>query len=99
MRIIAKKTLRDLWERHPDSEQSLKVWTLAAREAEWATPAQLKDPYPNASVPVNNRVVFDVGGNKYRWIVWIRYQQNRVYIKWLGTRAEYDRVNAEKVGR
>ena len=66
MRIIAKKTLRDFWERHPDSEQSLKVWTLAVREAEWATPAQLKDHYPNASILVKNRFVCDVGVNKYR---------------------------------
>ena len=99
MRIISKKTLRDFWESHPDSEQSLKAWNLEAREAEWATPAQLKDRYPSASILADNRVVFNVGGNKYRLIVWIRYQQNMVYIKWLGTHAEYDRVNAEKVGR
>ena len=99
MRIIAKKTLRDFWERHPDSEQSLKAWYLEFREAEWATPAQLKDLYSSASILVNNRVVFDVGGNKYRLIVWTRYQQNMVYIKWLGTHAEFDHVNAEKVGR
>ena len=99
MRIIAKKTLRDFWERHPDSEQSLKAWHLEFREAEWATPAQLKDLYSSASILVNNRVVFDVEGNKYRLIVWIRYQQNMVHIKWLGTHAEFDHVNAEKVGR
>ena len=99
MRIIAKKTLRDFWERHPYSEQSLEAWNLEVREAERATPAQLKDRYTNASIPVNNRVVFDIGGNKYRWIVWNRYQQNMVYIRWLGTHAEYDHVNAEKVGR
>ena len=99
MRIISKKTLRDFWESHPDSEQSLKAWNLEAREAEWTTPAQLKDRYPSASILADNRVVFNVGGNKYRLIVWTRYQQNMVYIKWLGTHAEYDRVNAEKVGR
>ena len=99
MRIIAKKTLRDSWERHPDSEQSLKAWYLEVREAEWATPAQLKDLYSSASILVNNRVVFDVEGNKNRLIVWIRYPQNMVYIKWLGTHAEFDHVNAEKVGR
>ena len=99
MRIIAKKTLRDFWERHLDSEQSLKAWYLEFREAEWATPAQLKDLYSSASILVNNRVVFDVEGNKYRLIVWTRYQQNMVYIKWLGTHAEFDHVNAEKVGR
>ena len=99
MRIIATKTLRGFWEGYPDSEQSLKAWYLEVREVEWATPAQLKDRYPNDSIPVNNRVVFDVGINRYRWIVWNRYQQNLVYIRWLGTHAEYDRVNAEKVGR
>ena len=97
MRIIAKKTLRDFWECYPDSEQSLKAWYLEAREAEWATPVQLKDCYPSASILVNNRVVFDGGGNKYRLIIGTRYQQNMVYSKWLGTHAEYDRVDEEKV--
>ena len=98
MRIIARKTLRDFWERHPDSEQPLKAWYREAKDAEWATPVGLKDRYPSASILVNNRVVFNIGGNKYRLIVGVRYQQNMVYIKWLGTHAEYDRVNAEKVG-
>ena len=99
MRIIAKKTLRDFWERHPDSEQSLKAWYLEVREAEWGTPAQLQKRYLSAIILVNSRVAFDVGGNKYRLMVWSRYQQNVVYIKWLGTHAEYHRVDAEKVGR
>ena len=99
MRRIAKETLRDFWKRHPDSEQSLKAWYLEVREAEWATSVQLKKRYPSASILVNNRVVFDVGGNKYRLIVGTRYQQNMDYIKWFGTHVEYDRVDAEKVGR
>ena len=99
MRIIAKNTFRDFWERYPDSEQSLKAWYLEVREAEWATPAQLQDRYSSASILVNGRVVFDVGGNKYRLMVWSRCQPNLVYIKWLGTHSEYDHVNAEKVGR
>ena len=99
MRIIAKKTLRDFWERHPDSEQSLKAWRPEVREAEWATPAQLRDRYPSASILDNNRVGFNVEGNKCQLVVWTRCQPNLVYIKWLGTHAEDDHVNAEKVGR
>ena len=99
MRRNAKETLRDFWKRHPDSEQSLKASYLEVREAEWDTLAQLQKRYLNPSILDNNRVVFNVGGNKYRLILWIRYQPNLVCIKWLGTHAEYHRVDAEKVGR
>lgn len=98
MRILSRKTFRDFWKRHPDSEQPLKAWHQEVKEAEWAAPVQLKERYPSASILEDNRVVFNIGGNKYRLIAWVRYRQNMVFVKWLGTHAEYERVDAQKVG-
>ena len=98
MRIISEKTLREFWERHPNSEQSLKAWVKEVESADWMTPAQLKDQFPNASIVRDNRVVFNISGNRYRLVAWINYPRRAVYIKWLGTHAEYDRIDVEKVG-
>lgn len=99
MRVLSKKTLRDFWERHPDSEQPLKAWNQEVTDAEWAAPVQLKERYPRASILADNRVVFDIGRNKYRLMVWVRYRLAMVYVKWIGTDAEYNHVDAGKMGR
>ena len=98
MRIISEKTLRAFWERHPNSEQSLRAWVKEVEPADWTTPAQLKKQFPNASIVRDNRVVFNVGGNRYRMVSWINYRRRAIYVKWLGTHAEYDRIDVEKVG-
>nr|CAA9284009.1 putative membrane protein [uncultured Armatimonadetes bacterium] len=63
MRIIARGTLRTFWEQHPDAEQPLKAWFHDAEQAQWATPADVKATYRNASILGNNRVVFNIKGN------------------------------------
>ena len=97
MQIISKKAFQEFWTRHPESEQSLKAWHGEVNKADWSSPAQLKERYSSASILADNRVVFNIGGNKYRLVVWIRYQQHTVYVKWIGTHAAYNRVDAEKV--
>ena len=98
MRIISKKTLKEFWVRHPESERSLQAWHQEVAQADWATPAQVKGRFPNASIVGGNRVVFNISGDQFRLVVWIQYRLRLVYVKWLGTHAEYNRIDVEKVG-
>jgi mRNA interferase HigB len=97
VRIIARRALREFWERHPDAEQSLRAWYHDARQADWRTPADVKRVYATASVVGSNRVVFNIGGNKYRLVVAINYPFRICYIRFLGTHRAYDRVDVETV--
>jgi mRNA interferase HigB len=97
MKVVAVNTLRRFWERHPDSEQPLKAWHDEAKHASWTTPQDIKRHYASASFVGNNRVVFNIKGNDYRLIVAIAYRFGAVYIKLVGTHAQYDRVEAATV--
>ena len=97
MKIIAVGTLRDFWETYPDAEQPLKAWFDEAKAAEWRMPADLKTQYANASIVANNRVVFNIKGNSYRLIVAIAYKVGIIFIKFIGTHAEYDKGDAATV--
>ena len=97
VRIIALSTLRTFWERHKDAEGPLKAWYQEARAAHWDTPHQVKALYRTASVLGNSRVVFNIAGNTYRLIVKINYPYRIVFIRFVGTHAEYDRINAEEI--
>ena len=97
MRIIAKKILRDFWDTHPDSEQQLKSWYQETSKAEWTGPRQIKKEYPTASFLADNRVVFNIKGNHYRLIVTISYDYQMVCIRFIGTHAEYDKVQAKTI--
>jgi mRNA interferase HigB len=97
MRIIARKTLKDFWERHPDSESPLKAWFKVAEHADWATPADVKAAYSNASFLENNRVCFNIAGNKYRLVVKINYPYRIIYIRFIGTHAAYNQVDVNTV--
>ena len=97
MRIIAKKNLLEFWQQHSDAEGSLKAWYDQARRAQWESPARVKKLYPAASIVGRDRVVFRLKGGAYRLIVSVVYRLGRVYICFIGTHAEYDRINAEEV--
>lgn len=97
LRVIAKKILRDFWEKHSDSEQQLKSWFQEAMNANWKNPNQIKKEYPSASFLEDNRVVFNIKGNKYRLIVKINYDYKMIWIRFIGTHAEYDKINANKI--
>ena len=94
MKIIAIKTLRDFWTANPDAEQPLKAWVDEASKAEWKTPAEIKEQYRSASILKNRRVVFNIKGNDYRLIVAIAYQRGWMFIKFIGTHKEYDKIDA-----
>jgi mRNA interferase HigB len=97
MRVIAHRTLQVFWQQHPQAEQPLKAWYDEARKASWQAPAEIKAHYRSASFVGNNRVVFNIKGNDYRLIVAIAYRVGIVYIKFIGTHAQYDAVDAATV--
>ena len=97
MRVIAKKVLRDFWIKHPDSEQQLKAWYQEADSADWTNPRDIKIEYPTASFLQDNRVVFNIRGNHYRLIVKINYHYRMVWIRFIGTHAQYDKIDATKI--
>jgi mRNA interferase HigB len=97
VRIISRKTLREFWEKHPDSQQALQAWYHDAKQANWKTPADIKSIYRNASIVANNRVVFNIKGNDYRLVVTIQYQHGIIYIRFVGTHAEYDKIDAATI--
>jgi len=94
MKIVAVAALRDFWTRHPQAEQPLKAWYDEAKKAEWKTPLDIKRHYGTASFVGGNRVDFNLKGNDYRLIVAIAYRIGVGYIKFIGTHAEYDKVDA-----
>ena len=97
MRVISKRTLRDFWERDPAAEQSLLAWFREVERAGWSTPAQVLERFPNASIVGPDRVVFRIRRNEYRVVVRIFYPGKIVYVRFVGTHREYDRINAEEV--
>lgn len=97
MRIISKKALREFWEGVPDSEQPLRAWHSRVKKANWETPADVLASYNRASILRNNRVVFRIKGNQYRLVVAIRYDLGIVYIRFVGTHAEYNQIYAETI--
>ena len=97
MRVIAKKILRDFWEVHPDSEQQLKAWYQETVKVQWTKPNQIKSEYPSASFLTDNRIVFNIKGNHYRLIVKINYDYQMIWIRFIGTHSEYDKINAKTI--
>ncbi|MDP9230629.1 MAG: type II toxin-antitoxin system HigB family toxin [Bacteroidota bacterium] len=97
MRIIAKKILREFWKKHSDCEEQLKAWFQETSKSEWKTPDNIKKKYPGASFLAGNRVVFNIKGNKYRLIVKINYDYQMIWIRFIGTHAEYDKIDASKI--
>ena len=100
MRVIARKTLREFWTQkgHADAKGPLEALHDEACAASWKTPQDIKNVYASASFVGGNRVVFNIGGNKYRLVVEVQYAAEIVWVKFLGTHAEYDEIDAATVG-
>jgi mRNA interferase HigB len=97
VRIIARRVLREFWQQRPAAEEPLLSWYREVEKEDWDTPAKVKEKYRNASVIGDNRVVFNIKGNDYRLVVKINYAYRVVYIRFVGTHAEYDEIDAEEV--
>ncbi len=97
MRVISRRTLREFWENHADAEQPLRAWFKEAKAADWTTPAEVKEKHASVSIVANNRLVFNIKGNDDRLIVAARYDLGILFIRFVGTHAEYDRIDAETI--
>ncbi len=96
-RIIAKSTLREFWGKYPEAEQYLKTWYDTAKKAKWLTPNDVKQSYVSASILKNGRVVFNIKGNNYRLVVKFNYEKQWAFIRFVGTHAEYDKIDANNI--
>ena len=97
MNVISKRTIVEFYTKNPQAKTALEVWHSDARKSEWQTPDDIKKVYSSASFLADNRVVFNIKGNDYRLIVHIDYKRKIVRVKFIGTHAQYDKINAEEI--
>lgn len=97
MRVFSLSTLRVFWEAHADAAQALRAWFAEAERADWTGPQDIKARYRSADFLPGDRVVFNIKGNNYRLVVAIKYPFKAVYVRFVGTHAEYDEIDAEHV--
>ena len=97
MRIISRKALRDSWKKHSDARQPLQAWYADVKHADWKSPSDIKAAYRNASFLANNRVVFNIKGNRYRVVVAVQYKYSIVFIRFVGAHHEYDKIDAATI--
>ncbi|MEX0964752.1 MAG: type II toxin-antitoxin system HigB family toxin [Pseudohongiellaceae bacterium] len=100
MRIIALSTLKGFWEENPeyqDAKEPILAWHSHALHADWSSPVEVKQDFGNASILKDGRVVFNIAGNKYRLVVWINYAYKVVYIRFIGTHAQYDKIDVQTI--
>lgn len=98
MQIISRAALRDFWAKHPRAERPLSAWYKIVSKAAWSGPADVKAQFGSTvDFVADNRVIFDIGGNKYRIIVHAAYPYGRVLVKFVGTHAEYNDIDPETV--
>lgn len=96
-RIFAKSTLREFWEKHPDTEQYLKSWYETAMNSDWRTPSDVKKTYANASILKDSRMVFNIKGNAYRLIAKFNFDKQLIFIRFVGTYKEYDKIDTHTI--
>ncbi len=95
--IVAKKTLKEFWKIHPDSEEYLKTWFKVAMQSSWQSSNDVKKQFGSASIVGASRIVFNICGNKYRLVVKFNYEMQWGWIRFIGTHEEYDKVDAQRV--
>ena len=96
-RIIAKRTIREFWEKHPDSKDYLETWYETVKGAHWQSPNEIKEFYATISILKNSRVVFNIKGNQYRLVAKINYQRQWLFIRFIGTHKEYDKIDSNNI--
>jgi mRNA interferase HigB len=96
-KIIAKSTLKGFWEKYPDSEQYLKIWYELVKKSNWENPNHLKQTFANASIIKGGRVVFNIKGNAFRIVVKINFEKQWVFIRFVGTHEQYNKIDSENI--
>ena len=99
MRVISVKKLREFWSKplYRDSEQSLRAWYVESKNRDWSSPHEIKRAYGTASIIGNERIVFNICGNKYRLVVAVKYDFKIFYIRFIGTHRQYDAIDAKEI--
>jgi mRNA interferase HigB len=97
MHVIARRTLREFWEKHADARGALEAWLAHVERAEWLNPADVKRDYRDADILPDSRVVFNIKGNQYRLVVKIRYASGVVFIRFVGAHQAYDKIDASRI--
>jgi mRNA interferase HigB len=97
MRVISKRMLREFWEVHPDCKEQLKSWHNEAEKAFWHTPEDIRKDYPSASILKSKRIIFNIKGNSYRLIVRINYDYGLIWIRFIGTHEDYNKIDANNI--
>lgn len=97
VRVIAKRTLRDFWEKHADCEEQLKSWFRETEKSEWKNINNLKNDYPSVSILKDNRIVYNIKGNNYRLIVKFNFEYQICWIRFVGTHTEYDKIDGNNI--
>ena len=97
MRVLSKKTLRDFWDIHPQAAVPLALWYARVSAASWDGPADVRREFGSADFVAGNRIIFDIGGNKYRLVAYVAYRHKQVMIKFVGTHKQYDSIDPETV--
>jgi len=96
-RIFSKGTIREFWEKYPESEQYLKTWYDTAMSADWKSPSDIKQTYANASILKDSRIVFNIKGNSFRLVAKFNYEKQWIFIRFIGTHSEYDNIDANLI--
>lgn len=96
-RIFSKSTLREYWRKNPETEQYLKTWFETVAEANWKNPKDVKSTFANASILKDGRVVFNIKGNSFRLVARINYEKDWLFIRFIGTHQEYDKIDANTI--
>ena len=96
-RIFAKSTLREFWEKYPDSEQYLKTWYDTAMSSNWKSPSDVKQTYANASILKDSRIVFNIKGHSYRLVAKFNFEKQWIFIRFIGSHKDYERINANTI--
>lgn len=96
-KILSKRTLRVFWEKYPDSREYLQTWYETVKEATWNNPNEVKEFYSTISILKNSRVVFNIKGNTYRLVAKINFNRQWLFIRFIGTHQEYNKINANTI--
>ncbi len=97
MRIFTEQALKEYAEAHPDSKVALQEWTTIVKQSKWSCFADVKNTFNSVDNVGNQRYVFNIKGNNYRLVVVIKFTIQFVYIRFIGTHAEYDKIDCSTI--
>jgi len=96
-RILSKRTIKEFWAKHPDSKDYLETWYETVKGANWHNPSDIKSFYSTISILKESRVVFNIKGNHYRLVAKINYEKQWLFIRFIGTHKDYDKIDANTI--